>query len=207
MYAGSARQMNLTWCGRCPTFVVIWTESRREGQDGTDAGAGTASAAERQPATKRRATVFQPSQAIGARNARLANPIVGHFDSQLSGLGPSGHVGAAGLRVLDRVGESFAYDEVGGRLDRRGKPLVRHINRQRQRHPWDEAIDGGTQASVQHGRKDAVCQLAWLDVGLLGLLRCLLHQFPRLGAVVFERDAGKLEHEDRADEALLGSIV
>ena len=80
----------------------------------------------------------------------------------------------ARVGVLGHVGQRLGDDEVGGRLDRRRQPLVRHLGElDRHRRAAGERLERAPEAAVgQHRGVDAARQLAQLlERGLQLLLR------------------------------------
>ena len=72
--------------------------------------------------------IVEPDQSRASVELRAADAVVADLDAERAVLGRGLDLARLGAGVLDHVGECLADDEVGGRLDRRRKPLARTLH-------------------------------------------------------------------------------
>ena len=145
-----------------------------------------------------------PRPGVGAAGA-----VVADADPQRAQRVPQVDLGRLGGRVLGHVGEQLADREVGGRLDRRGRPAV-----ERAGHPGaggaveGERADRVGQAAVgQHRRVHAAHQVAQLGQRLGGRVAGLDQQRAGGHRVGVDQPPGGVEREAHRDQPGLGAVV
>ena len=97
-----------------------------------------------------------------------SDAVVAHLDDERAVFDPRHDRGAFGVGVLGDVGQRLGDDEVGGRLDRGGKPVDGDVGLDRHLHPRRQRVDRRAQpAADQDRRKDPVGELTQFEVRVL----------------------------------------
>ena len=123
----------------------------------------------------------RPARPAAFDEGRAADAVVLHLDRQTVAAPTDGDVARVALRVLRDVGERLAHDEVGGGLDRCGRPLC-DVDAHLDRHggTCGERRQGRVEPPVgEHGRVDPAGQVAHLGDRALGLLVRLVDELLR----------------------------
>ena len=109
-------------CGRSRRLIA-GRVGRRERQHRGDNRASAPHGLDLKPPAERRRPVRQPDEAV-PRGVRPPDAVIANLHDERAFLDPRLYVGSCGLRVLHDVGECLGDDEVGARLDLRGKSLT-----------------------------------------------------------------------------------
>ena len=160
----------------------------------------------RQAATERGHAVGHAGEAgpLGRDGAADAVVADAHDESAVSPPGADGDL--RGMRVLCRVGERLAGDEVGRGLQAIVEAFVRGVEPDAQRRPRRQLAQRRRQSVVEAGRPDAAGQLAQL-LDRVAELRDGLVELLRLAARRGEPPLDVAQGESDRHEALLGAVV
>ena len=151
----------------------------------------------------------RPGEPASGMRRGAADAVVGDRDVQAIAAASCNDVDPLRARVLGRVGQRFADDEVGDRLDGRiAARLDLDVERHGYRRPTGQARQRGVEPAIgKHRRMQPAGEITQLHQRMLGIGMGLVEQFARRLGVVFIARTSPPEIHGQRDEALLGAVM